>query len=92
MAELNAMGEAANGRGDEAYTQITKNGTDDKVVYTVAGNGGKVTTVSEGFPHPAHFFSELEIGSVVIDVDASQLEASFVDVNGAVLDSFIMTR
>jgi acid phosphatase type 7 len=91
-AELNDLGNAANGRADEAYTQISRNGTDDKVVYTVAGNGGKATTLSAGFPHPAHFFSQLEIGSVVLDLDAGRLEASFVDIDGAVLDSFVMTR
>ncbi len=91
-AELNELGVAASGQGDEAYTQISRNGTDDKVVYTVAGNGGQATTLSPGFPHPAHFFSKLELGSVVIDLTANRLEASFVDVNGAVLDSFVMTR
>ncbi len=92
MAELNDMNMPANGQGDEAYTQIARDGMDDKVVYTVAGNGGKVTHTTEGFPHPANFFSQLELGSVVIDLNADQLEASFVDVNGAVLDSFVMTR
>ncbi len=92
MAELNDLNVPASGQGIEAYTQISRNGTDDKVVYTVAGNGGQATTLSAGFPHPAHFFSQLEIGSVVIDLDANRLEASFVDVNGAVLDSFVITR
>jgi acid phosphatase type 7 len=92
MAELNDVGVPASGQGDEAYTQISRDGTDDKVVYTVAGNGGQATYVSPGFPHPANFFSQLEIGSVVIDVGAKRLEASFVDVDGAVLDSFVMTR
>lgn len=92
MAELNDDNAPASGQGEEAYAQITRSGVDDKVVYTVAGNGGKITYTTEGFPHPAHFFSQLELGSVVIDVDASRLEASFVDVNGAVLDSFVMTR
>jgi len=91
-AELNDAGDAASGQGAEAYTQITRDGTDDKVVYTVAGNGGQVTITSAGFPHPANFFSDLELGSVVIDLDADRLEASFVDINGAVLDSFIITR
>tara|TARA_R110002049_G_scaffold67693_5_gene175754 strand:- start:1958 stop:3433 length:1476 start_codon:yes stop_codon:yes gene_type:complete len=92
MAEQNSMNMPATGQGDQAYTQIARNGLDDKVVYTVAGNGGKITYTTEGFPHPANFFSQLELGSVVIDVDESRLEASFVDVNGAVLDSFVMTR
>ncbi len=92
MAELNDMNAPASGQGDEAYTQISRSGMDDKLVYTVAGNGGKLGVTSAGYPHPANFFSEVELGSVVIDVDASRLEASFVDVNGAVLDSFVMTR
>ncbi len=91
-AELNDAGEPASGRGDETYTQISRNGTDDKVVYTVAGNGGKITTTSDGFPHPAHFFSELTLGSVVIDINEGTLEASFVDDNGDVQDSFVITR
>jgi 3',5'-cyclic AMP phosphodiesterase CpdA len=92
MAELNNDNMPATGQGDQAYSQIARNGLDDKVVYTVAGNGGQVTFTTSGFPHPANFFSELELGSVVIDVNHSRLEASFVDVNGAVLDSFVMTR
>jgi hypothetical protein len=98
MAELNDDGFPASGQEDdgEAYTQVAKNTFDDKVVYTVAGNGGKVTITSQGYPHPAHFFSqpadELDIGSVVIDLGANRLEASFIDINGAVLDSFVMTR
>ena len=92
MAELNDMDMPANGRGNEAYTQIASDGLDDKVVYTVAGNGGKVTYTTEGFPHPANFFSQLELGSVVIDLNADRLEASFVDPDGTVLDSFVMTR
>lgn len=91
-AELNDAGEPASGQGDEAYTQISRNGTDDKVVYTVAGNGGKITILSEGFPHPAHFFSELILGSVVIDMNEDTLEASFVDDKGEVQDSFVITR
>jgi hypothetical protein len=92
MAELNDMSMPASGQGDEAYTQIARNGMDDKVVYTVAGNGGKVTYTTLGYPHPANFFSQLELGSVVVDLNVNRLEASFVDVNGTVLDSFIITR
>jgi hypothetical protein len=92
MAELNGSGAPANGQGDETYTQLTSSGTDDKVVYTVAGNGGKVTFTSAGFPHPAHFFSELTLGSVVIDLTETTLDAKFIGINGDVLDSFTMTR
>lgn len=91
-AELNDDGEPASGQDDQQYTQVTRSGADDKVVYTVAGNGGKVTTLSEGYPHPAHFFSDLTVGSVVIDVNDAQLTASFINAEGAVLDYFTMTR
>ena len=91
-AELNDNGNPATGKGGQAYSQITRNGTDDKVVYTVAGNGGKITTLSNGFPHPAHFFSELALGSVVIDVTAARLDARFIGTDGGVLDSFVITR
>jgi hypothetical protein len=91
-AELNAQNEPASGQGDEAYTQITSSGTDDKVVYTVAGSAGQATSVSATFPHPAHFFSLLALGSVVVDLDGSTLKASFIDIHGEVLDSFTMTR
>ena len=91
-AELNDDGVPANGQDAESYGQITNNGTDDKVVYTVAGNGGKVTSIADDFPHPAHFFSELTLGSVVIDADESSLEARFIGVEGEVLDWFRVTR
>ena len=91
-AELNDDGQPASGQGDEAYGQITRNGTDDKVVYTVAGNGGKATSLSDTYPHPAHFAGELTIGSVVIDAGESSLEVKFIDENSQVLDQFSMTR
>ena len=91
-AELNDLGEPASGQGDEAYTQITRNGTDDKVVYTVAGHGGDVRSFVDPIPHPAHFFTRLENGSVVLDIGENRLEAYGIDVNGEVMDSFVMTR
>jgi 3',5'-cyclic AMP phosphodiesterase CpdA len=92
QAELNDSGQPASGQGDEAYSQITRNGTDDKAVYTVAGNGGKATSVSKSFPHPAHFYSNLVIGSVVVDAAESSLTARFIDDSGTVLDSFTINR
>jgi hypothetical protein len=52
----------ASGRGGEAYAQLspTSGGVDDRVVYTVAGNGGKADSGSGGTApdqwllHPAH--------------------------------------
>ena len=43
------------------FRMLDRGVADDKVVYTVAGNGGKVTFTTQGFPHPVHFFSELTL-------------------------------
>ncbi len=91
-AELNDDGQAANGQGDEAYTQIARNGTDDKVVYTVAGHAGDIRSAVDPNPHPAHFYSRFENGSVVLDIGENRLEARSIDANGEVMDSFVMTR
>lgn len=89
-AELNNLGQPASGQDADAYTQIAKSGMDDKAVYTVAGSSGQATTGT--VDHPAHFFGMLELGSVVVDLNASRLDARFIDVNGAVLDFVTITR
>lgn len=91
-AELNNAGEPASGQGAEAYTQITRSGADDKVVYTVAGSSGQATALSDENGHPAHFFTGSILGSVVVDVDATTLVARFVGVDGNVIDHFRITR
>ncbi|MGI9289601.1 MAG: purple acid phosphatase family protein [Pseudomonadales bacterium] len=88
--ELNDGGQAASGQDGEAYSQIAKSGMDDKAVYTVAGSSSKATFGS--VDHPANFFGMLEIGSVVVDLNASRLDARFIDVNGDVLDFVTITR
>lgn len=105
-AELNDMGEGASGQGDEAYSQISLGSrADDKVVYTVAGSSGKADeldpcepgqtlgcTPADWLQHPAHFFSLPEKGSVVLDATATELTSRFIDVNGDVIDSFVIKR
>lgn len=100
------------GRGDNTYAQLsaTSGGVDDRVVYTVAGNGGKadgdsgsITTAEEWLRHSAHIVQEADtiddkrrglpvLGSVVIDADETALTANFIDVDGMVLDHFVITR
>ena len=90
--ELANDGEPANGQDDETYWQTTATG-DDKVVYTVAGNSGQATGMNAAGPHPANFYSTgSDIGSVVVDMDASTLTARFIDEHGDVLDHFIIRR
>jgi hypothetical protein len=65
--ELNASGEPASGQGDESYSQLSSSGSDDRVVYTVAGSAGKADqekpcpegrmfgcTLPDWLMHPAH--------------------------------------
>ena len=86
-------GAPANGQGDEIYQQVTSTGSDDKVVYSVAGNGGKLSGTSSGYPHPAHFYSTNErLGSVVVDAGASSLVTRFIDVDGNEFDYYEIAR
>lgn len=85
--------DSGNGRtsGDGAYDKSpTGNGTNG-TVYTVAGSSGKVGTV---FPvkHPAMYNLRQILGSVIIDIDGSQLDAIFLDNQGAVQDTFSIVK
>jgi hypothetical protein len=115
-AELNAANQPSLGKGADTYAQLspTSRGVDDRVVYTVAGSGGKAdskggttTTDEEWLRHAAHIIQTADTacgtakgcrhglgmkGSVVLDATASELTAKFVDVNGAVIDNFTITR
>ena len=72
---------------------MTSTGSDDKVVYSVAGNGGKLSGTSSGYPHPAHFYSTNErLGSVVVDAGASSLVTRFIDVDGDEFDYYEIAR
>ena len=61
----------------------------DGAVYAVAGSSGKATG-SGLLNHPAMYYSIKNLGSVVLDVDGSRLDAVFISQTGAVLDSFTM--
>jgi len=102
----------ASGRDGEAYAQLspTSGGVDDRVVYTVAGNGGKadedagrLTAPEVWLQHPAHIEQPADtespprrglpiIGSVIVDAGENTLTASFINVDGDVLDRFSITR
>ncbi|MES2685069.1 MAG: metallophosphoesterase family protein [Pseudomonadota bacterium] len=89
----NSAGVPLTGRGTQAYRQISPNsGADDKVVYTVAGSSGQATTTAESYPHDAMAHSEILLGSVVIDASKTKLTATFVNVDGEVLDDFVIQR
>ncbi|MCX7096136.1 MAG: metallophosphoesterase [Methylobacter sp.] len=65
--------------------------------------GGGITTDAEWLQHPAHIQQAADtatpkrhglpvLGSVIVDASRTALKASFIDVNGEVLDYFTITR
>ena len=60
------------------------------MVYTVAGNNGKLS--SAALDHPAHLVGFVELGSVLIEAGASEMTATFINDAGTVLDHVTITR
>ncbi len=88
---------AGNGRPEEdgAYE---KNESGEGTVYTVAGSSGQATfaTTPDGTfdrtNHPAMFFSVIELGSLVVDVNENRLDATFLRENGLIRDRFTLIK
>jgi hypothetical protein len=59
-------------------------------VYIVAGSSGWAT-FRTGF-HPVMFFDELQLGSLVIDVDGNRMDVKFLREIGAIDDYFTMVK
>ncbi|MEO5895365.1 MAG: metallophosphoesterase [Vicinamibacterales bacterium] len=59
-------------------------------VYAVAGSSGQ--TSGGTLNHPAMFISINSLGSMVLDVDGSRLDARFLSSTGAVLDYFTIVK
>jgi hypothetical protein len=74
--------------GDGAYSK--PDSMSDGAVYIVAGSSGK--TSSGDLDHPAMHISLRELGSVVLDVDDARLDATFLDDQGGVRDSFTIRK
>src|SRR5262245_11011841 len=78
--------------GDGAYHKATLGtGPGEGAVYAVAGSSGHIEAGGT-LNHPAMRVSLLELGSMVIDVDGSRLDARFLDDHGAVRDSFTIEK
>jgi Calcineurin-like phosphoesterase/PKD domain/Purple acid Phosphatase, N-terminal domain/Secretion system C-terminal sorting domain len=71
-----------------------KNGSNTSgTVYLVAGNAGKVTFTSPGYPHNAMAVSEtVHGGSLVLDVEGNRLDCKFVGDDGIIRDQFTMMK
>lgn len=93
--------DAGDGRidGQGPYRKATLGpGVHEGAVYIVAGSSGKVSGPNEkstarGFlDHPAMFVSLAKLGSLVLDVDGSRLDATFLSETGERLDYFTMLK
>ncbi len=85
--------DAGTGRPAEtgAYLKPTTGPSAGKgTVYAVAGSSGWAT-FRVGY-HPAMFVSELQTGSLVIDVDGNRLDAKFLRETGVIDDSFTIIK
>jgi len=87
----------ADGKG-AYYKPTLGRGLHEGAVYVVAGSSGKVSDKNEksaarGFlDHPAMYISLAKLGSMVIDVNGSRLDAIFLSEQGEKLDHFSMVK
>jgi hypothetical protein len=59
-------------------------------VYTVAGSSGQ--TSGGSLNHPAHFISLNNLGSLVLDINGNQVNATFLRENGTTPDTFSLIK
>ncbi|MFT7618712.1 MAG: hypothetical protein ACI97A_002359 [Planctomycetota bacterium] len=78
------------GLGGAYQKQSNANGSYDGCVYVVAGASGKISGGS--YNHPTSFMSVPVLGSVILDVKGSQLDARYMDSNGYLTDFFTLTK
>lgn len=86
---------AGDGRpaGNGAYLKpLNGAGGHKGAVHAVAGSAGQATFSQGDFPHPAHFISLLNLGSLVLDVNGSRLDATFIRENGTTPDTFTIIK
>lgn len=76
--------------GDGAYAKLVSPAANGGAVYVVAGSSGQISAAA--LNHPAMYISLLSLGSLVLDIDGSTLNAHFVDGAGAVADYFTISK
>ncbi len=59
-------------------------------VYAVAGSAGKISGGT--LNHPAHFISMNNLGSLVLDVNGTRLDATFIRENSSIPDTFTIIK
>ncbi len=74
-----------------AYIKPTSGpGANQGTVYVEAGCAGYVRAA--GGHHPAMFFDEVQLGSLVLDINSNRLDAVFLRDTGAIDDSFTIIK
>ncbi len=71
-----------------------KNGTEaNGTIYLVAGNAGKVTFTSPGYPHNAMAFSEtVHGGSLLLEIESNRMDCKFIGDDGNIRDQFTVMK
>jgi len=78
--------------GSGAYMKPLGGGGHKGAVYAVAGSAGQATSTQPDFPHPAHYFSAVKLGSLVLDINGNRLDATFVRSDGTTPDTFTILK
>jgi len=82
--------DGGSGRDPNPYRKSGGTQPHEGAVYVVAGSSGK--TSGGSLNHPAMFISLNNLGSLVLDINGSRLDAKFLRENGSVADSFAIVK
>ena len=82
--------DGGSGRDPAPYPKGPGTPAHDGAVYVVAGSSGQASGGS--LNHPAMFLSLNNLGSMVLDVDGSRMDARFLRENGTVADWFTIVK
>lgn len=76
--------------GDGAYEKSAGTPPHEGAVYVVAGSSGKIS--GGKLNHPAMYLSLNKLGSLILDVEGSELHATFLNQRGQVRDYFTLRK
>jgi len=82
--------DGGSGRDPAPYHKGAGTPAHEGAVYVVAGSSGQASGGS--LNHPAMFISLNNLGSLVVDIDGSRLDAKFLRENGTVADYFTLVK
>ena len=78
--------------GDGAYEKELGGGPNKGTVYVVAGHGGRSVGSPFGGNHPVMFFTEVQFGSVLLDINGPTLKVRNVRSTGSITDTFSINK